>query len=152
MSQSGHFLHIHTRPDGGVPDGCDVGTESNLASSPAATVPDAVPTGNIAFSNFPMAELTVSDAATALVEFGLEYPVSAVSAPSNVTFELNALPLTVVVVGTAPTSAAVVGTVIFIVSFDDALAVNVPTPVPFFWIVNVALLTVGIVGLFVKSA
>ena len=34
------------------------------------------------------------------------------------------------------------------VTFDAAFAVNVLTVVPFFYIVNVALLTVGIVGLF----
>ena len=34
------------------------------------------------------------------------------------------------------------------VAFVDELAVNVATAVQFFWIVNVALFTVGIVGLF----
>ena len=37
------------------------------------------------------------------------------------------------------------------VTSEDALAVKVFTAVPFFWIVKVALLTVGMVGLLVKS-
>ena len=45
--------------------------------------------------------------------------------------------------GRAETSAAVVGTVMLIVLLLVALAVNVPALVPFFWIVRVALPTVG---------
>ena len=48
-------------------------------------------------------------------------------------------------------SEVLVGTVIFAVTLELALAVNVFTVVPFFWMVRVALFTVGIVGLFDKS-
>ena len=40
---------------------------------------------------------------------------------------------------------------ILAVTLLDALAVNVSTVEPFFWIVNVASLTVGIVGLLLRS-
>ena len=49
-------------------------------------------------------------------------------------------------------SLVLVGTVMFAVTSVDALAVNVFTFVPFFCIVSVALLTVGIVGLSIRSS
>ena len=49
-------------------------------------------------------------------------------------------------------SSAVCGTVILQVTLLLALAVKVLTVVPFFCIVNIALFTVGIIGLFNKSA
>lgn len=48
-------------------------------------------------------------------------------------------------------SEVFVGTVILQVTLELAFAVKVLTVVPFFWIVKVALLTVGIVGLLLKS-
>ena len=48
-------------------------------------------------------------------------------------------------------AAAPVGTVIFIVLFVEEFAVNVSIVAPFFWIVSVALFTVGIVGLLLRS-
>ena len=48
-------------------------------------------------------------------------------------------------------SEVLVGTVILAVAFVDWLAVNVCTSAPFCWMVSVASLTVGIVGLSLKS-
>ena len=85
---------IYTVPVGGVPDGWVVDTVLNRASSPAATVVDVVPTGNRATSIVPddiFAAFVVSTFAT------LPKPTSDLD---TVTFEVNACPLTVVLVGT----------------------------------------------------
>ena len=82
---------------------------------------------------------TVGSALAMLMDLSVAALV--VKLPSSV------FPLTILMVA----SFAAAGTSILTVSFVPWLAVNVPTFVPFFWMVNVPSFTVGIVGVLLKS-